>query len=680
MTPPTLPSLAQLRPAVHRLARWFGPLSASLLLLATLLALAFQTIRMEHGGGGLSGMMGMALRYEAPQAFIRRVAFGELLPIYIGAGLIAWVLFLALSRAIPTLRGFLGTWTLGDGFSATWALLGALHLGLWWQVPTTLWVLPFLNRLPFWLLFPLLAWVLVLPWYVLAIRRQGRRRGLALGTLALGLGLVLAQVPGWIGAWIPSRPPAPGGQAAPTRILMLAVDGLRRDTALAQGLTDLKGTHLTGMVAPVPATRMIYSLLWGGDPMRYTSSVVIPDLEELQGKVPLPLLAAAQRQGWKTRFFIDDAGTIGIMGRGASFDEVGMPAAGWESFLDSNFGAYVPLYASWLNRLRTFPGTHPWSGPEEGLRVALERGRGADWVMYHACVAHQPIFLTRQELSRLGRWWTLSPADYKPLPSAKAYRPGLEHVWDSRMDPKRAYEIRIQSVLKAWVPILNGLATDPQYGEALRVFFSDHGEHFFRFIGDIRLQGVHGFHPDPIELGVPFVLSGPGLQEGRVDDRPRTLLAMRSVIQGALQPGWSPAAALRALEPVHPIHFRYVVPDLEEIMPMAKTYRVSLMSEMVKDVFIGKGGFWGMSLDTQVDDRVKAPCVGTLDAEGRMIIYKPLKDGGAHRLEYHRDKFIRDDEVDEATYEKARDAAVAYVRGWTLSEDIKEEPLIDIPR
>ena len=78
-----------------------------------------------------------------------------------------------------------------------------------------------------------------------------------------------------------------------------------------------------------------------------------------------------------------------------------MPARGWENFVNSNLGVRVPLFAAWLDMLRVFPTTNPWTEPAAGLHQALEQGRGADWVIYHSCLAHQPIFLTRGELGEM---------------------------------------------------------------------------------------------------------------------------------------------------------------------------------------------------------------------------------------------------------------------------------------
>jgi len=366
--------------------------------------------------------------------------------------------------------------------------------------------------------------------------------------------------------------------------------------------------------------------------------------------------------GLKTRFFIDDAGTIGLVGRETGLEEAGMPAQGWESFLDSNFGAHLPLYASWLNRLRDFPGTNPWSGAEEGLIEALNRGRGADWVMFHSCLTHQPIFLDRRELCSLRHWWTLSPRELRPLGTMADYVPGLENHWDSRRDPMNVYRIRVKSLLDAWVPILNHLSRDGNYRTAMRVFFSDHGEHFFRLVGNVRLQGVHGFNPDPWELKVPFVLSGPGVPEGTLDARPRSLLMLKGIVQESLRGGNDIVPRLRLeMEAPGTIQFRYLVPDISSILPMQMDYKVTTFKEFVDNVYIGPGGRWGMAFNKDVSKRKLDHCVALLDSEEHLTVYKPLKAGGAHKVEYQGEQFLRDCVVSEDEYQKVQDEVVRQI-------------------
>ena len=81
-----------------------------------------------------------------------------------------------------------------------------------------------------------------------------------------------------------------------------------------------------------------------------------------------------------------------------------MPARGWENFVNSNLGGARPAVRGLAGHASgCSPPPTRGPSPAAGLHQALEQGRGADWVIYHSCLAHQPIFLTRRELGEMPR-------------------------------------------------------------------------------------------------------------------------------------------------------------------------------------------------------------------------------------------------------------------------------------
>ncbi|MEI7615060.1 MAG: hypothetical protein WCK63_19340, partial [Betaproteobacteria bacterium] len=227
--------------------------------------------------------------------------------------------------------------------------------------------------------------------------------------------------------------PNHGGKAPD--VLVVAIDGLRPDVAYQEGLATFHGEHASQAFTPIPATRMLYSLLWGGDPIRFTSAHIMPDVEEYEHKARYYTLQAAKEVGKKVRFFIDDGGTIGLSHRGEDFDQIGMPANGWENFINSNLSVHLPIFASWLDLLRVFPTTNPWAAPDRGLRTAIERGRGGDWVFFHSCLTHQPIFLNRLELQGVEGLTRMPASRMEPIPSVFAVTQSIAASWDERGNP-----------------------------------------------------------------------------------------------------------------------------------------------------------------------------------------------------------------------------------------------------
>jgi hypothetical protein len=620
-----------------------GPLF--LLVLAALTYLHFKT-----DTGGISGFIADAFALKPIRRFGIQFGLTMLLPLYFGAGVLAWITsFLPATLVRPgLLRDWRGGEALGLGLSALlWA-----HLVLWWQVPTAFWVLPGLRMLPFFVLFPVLG-VLALSYPCHWLRSQaqakpGRRGGLLVLWLVLwtGLALVPQSLPR-------PRPEARGGNQ-PCRVLMLGIDGLRQDTFLPDS-DGYQGIRYANGYTVIPATRLLWHVLWGGDAMDYTIGHVAPSLEEFQRPHNLVLLRKASDQGWAPRFYIDDGGTVGLAGRHMDLDDVLMPATGWENFVNSNLAVSFPLYAVWENLLKPFPTTNPWAPLDAGLREALRLGRGSGWVMFHTCLAHQPIFLNRQELARTGRWWTLSPKAYQPLSdiSQVTRRDILDQ--DPRTNPFRGYQIRQQAILDAWRPIWNGLARDPQYQGAVRVLFSDHGERFHTVANGFQLQGVHGFNLDPWECKVTLLMAGPGFSEA-TDRTPRTatvsLLGLRDGVARILdRRGPFDAAFFESRYPRAPFRYHTLATDAFGAEPHA--YRAEPAKDLAVNTYLAPGGVWWTVYAKNAQERAKDASIGYA-VGARSTYIKPLQGGGAMEATYDGYQLVSEKQVDEATFQKAK--------------------------
>lgn len=628
--------------------RWSAPLAAGLLFL---LWLVFELgLRLLLSEGGYISMIASAFETNAVRDFVVGFSLRVMVPFYLVMGLGLWGMTLAWGNLWQ--RGWSGAWRLREALLFTAGALLWAHLVLWWEVPSTLWVLPGLNALPFWLLLPLLA--LASMAYPLAwLWRQGRRRGLVFVLLGW---LGLWTIPAWLPGWLPRiLTPAAGGEDR-AEVLMVGLDALRADVGL-ENTTGFAGTAYAHAYTPVPSTRLLWHILWGGDPLYYTVGHAPPAKEELGvgEAVPLPLLEAAKQLGWKPRYYIDDAGTIGLLGREDLFDDVLVPGRGWESFLGSNVSVSFPLFAAWENWARAFPTTNPWAPLDVAFREALKQGRGSKWVMFHSCLAHQPVFLRRFELAQIQGWWAASPRELEPITTRRLVTPDVVQGWDERFDPEVAYEIRMASILRVWEPIWNGLADDVDYAHAVRILFSDHGERFY-LVGDrVRLQGVHGFNLDPWETRVPLRIAGPGFEDtgaGTPEQRTVSLLALHDVIRGLVVEG-RPITheAVATAYPQAPM--RYHTIGRHELTEERARYREISLEELQEGTYVAEDGLWFMDYDKPAKERAADVTVGW--AEGpRLSVVKPLLDGGAHVLHYEGLRLESVEVVDGRTYEREK--------------------------
>ena len=453
--------------------------------------------------------------------------------------------------------------------------------------------------------------------------------------------------------WLPRLKEESRGGSQPCKILILGIDGLRSDTFLANA-DDYPGVRYANAYTVIPATRLLWHILWGGDPMVYTIGHVAPSKDEYTRPHDLVLLHQALLKGLRPRFYIDDGGTIGLAGRRLDMDDVLMPATGWENFVNSNLAVSFPLYAVWENELKPFPTTNPWAGLDAGLKEALRLGRGSGWVMFHSCQAHQPIFLNREELGQTGRWWTLTPKDYLP----KATVGDVTQKDIDRADPRTntflTYQIRMGSILRTWKPIWSALAQDPQYKDAVRVLFSDHGERFHYVSEGFQLQGIHGFNLDPWECRATMLVAGPGFSDA-VNPTPRetsvSILGLRDGIDRVINGGTFDSAFLESCTPKAP--FRYHTLSTDAFGADQYKYRAEPEQDLAISTYLAPDGVWFTTYKKSAEERAKDASVGY--AEGAVSTYiKPLEGGGAVKSVYRGYDLVSETTIDEAAFQKAK--------------------------
>lgn len=639
------------------LLRWVGSLAAALVFLLWLLAMGGLWMKF----GLVNHLIMDGIKDPAMVGFAIKSLLLEILPLYLGYGFLLFVLAMAVAKVFRIWTPKNDNWSFRHAFWGTLALVGLAHAWLWLQVPTTLWVYLGINKLPMGIaLLAIFATCAFGIWKSLGWSTAGGlQKSLAAGIwIALSWGAIL--LPQHLEQAIWSKNQASGH---PARVVMISLDGLRQDTAQNMGFARAHGFKSFNTYAALPATRLEWSILWGGDPRKYSVGNLIPSIDELQGNAPYEILEAAKAKGLKARFYIDDGGTVGLSDRTQAFDEVGMPASGWENFLNSNLAVHLPLYAAWMNVLRVFPTTTPWTPVDLGLRAALDRGRGADWVMYHSCLDHQPIFLNRTELASIPGWWKLPSGDMAPLFGPPP--PARERSWKAAYSPFLAYQIRVKDILDHWIAIWNELPSDPDYGPASRFLMTDHGERFYHVTDEIQLGGIHGYNLDPWEARIPLCLDGPGIEEGVDQESAISLLTVRDLV------------ARRVLEdaPIRPADL--MAPNLAPMRMNAvnfalhsddpKDYLETDPKEIIDGAVVRPAGIWVMRYKATLEEREKDLTYAL--AQGRVLrIFRPLKKGGCRLFTYSGYDQISVQELTQADFEGAKKIInEAFLKPWDAS-------------
>ena len=142
--------------------RIIAPALAALLLVALLLLGMAAYYRFV--AAGISNFVKVGMTSGNALRFAAQLLTREVLPIYLLTAFGVWFVTLGWG-ALGRCRGGAWTrdWTGPQAFALSLAGLCWIHLCLWWQVPTALWVLPGMAKLPFWLLLPALGVAVVVP-------------------------------------------------------------------------------------------------------------------------------------------------------------------------------------------------------------------------------------------------------------------------------------------------------------------------------------------------------------------------------------------------------------------------------------------------------------------------------------------------------------------------------------
>jgi hypothetical protein len=274
--------------------------------------------------------------------------------------------------------------------------------------------------------------------------------------------------------------------------------------------------------------------------------------------------------------------------------------------------------------------------------------------MVHSGLAHTPIFLRRDELTRLPRWWTLTPKAMEPWMARQLVTPARAKGYDPRRDPFLAYEIRMGSILKAWEPIWNQLGQDPQYRGATRVLFSDHGERFYHATPEIRLGGIHGYNLDPWEARIMFKVDGPGFGSPAPGNATLSILGLRDALDEAVQKNAPLSrATLESDSPVAPLRYHVVGTDLFTPDP-PDLFRQMPLKELLAMTGIVPGGIWFTKYEKSFKDRSEDVSIGFAQGPDLEII-KPLKKGGALSLKYVGYDQVSATVVSEEAYKAAKE-------------------------
>lgn len=632
-------------------SRILAPFFGGLLFFVFLLFEAWY--RFSHAQSGISGFISESFSRKPIMEFGRAYGLKIFLPFYLVSSLFLWLL--SLGWGAIWRREWRHDWTFGEALGFSLAALGWAHLVLWWQVPSTLWVMPGFRALPFVILFPLMALIVLIYPVLWLNRRMGQgAAGAARRLAALGGWLLLWSLPVFAPQVLPRMLAVSRGGKDACKMLILGIDGLRSDTFLAN-TDEWQGVRYKNAYTPIPATRLLWHILWGGEPLYYTVGHVSPSVDEVKDSNVLPILREASEKGWKPRFYIDDGGTIGLAGRNVGFDDVLMPARGWENFVNSNLAVCFPLYADWENWAKPFPTTNPWAPFDMGLKEALRLGRGSKWVMFHTCLAHQPIFLKREELAQLGRWWTLSPDRLEPTSIRQLVTDKILARSDERTNPFRAYQIRMASILKAWEPIWNGLEQDPDYGHADRFLFSDHGERFYHVTQSFQLQGIHGYNLDPWETHAAFLVAGTHFPKGRglpPKDETLSLLCLRDAAKRLLESkGPLDEKYLESLYPQAPL--RYHTLDISMFTEEPTKYLCLDEKDLAVETYILPDGLWYTVYKKSALERAAEVSVGVANKDA-LKVYRPLPEGGAHEYTYQGYELKTIIELDKPSFLKRK--------------------------
>ncbi len=292
------------------------------------------------------------------------------------------------------------------------------------------------------------------------------------------------------------------------RLLVLGVDSLQK-TLVDQAYR--RGGAPAGVepVCAVPATRMAWNSLLGGNPDLILRDILMPYRSEIDNPGRLALLEYGREKGLRVAFVIDDALTPTYGLQPTYFSEIMEPSGGWKHWFSLGLGHTWPIYSWAENYCNPVETNNPWSDTEAFFRDVGRSVQRNHWTNAHLCELHEPIFSRFAELQELGRWtWLLqSPSNfisYQTFESAQKDRFRKVGKWS---DPKEHYLLRTLTILRALRPHLDQWTL--KYPSLSGVLTADHGETHVeitdgqgRFL--THLPGVHGFLLDADSIRVPM--------------------------------------------------------------------------------------------------------------------------------------------------------------------------------
>ncbi|WP_005031188.1 hypothetical protein [Holophaga foetida] len=127
------------------LRRWLAPLLGGFVfLLILMICLLVRTRTLE---AGIAAWIAESMMVKPVKVFGAKFILTLLLPFYLVAGLLLWGL--ALGWITLFRRTFSKNWLFLEGLFFSLSAMLWVHLLLWWQVPSTLWLIPGLRALPF---------------------------------------------------------------------------------------------------------------------------------------------------------------------------------------------------------------------------------------------------------------------------------------------------------------------------------------------------------------------------------------------------------------------------------------------------------------------------------------------------------------------------------------------------
>jgi hypothetical protein len=393
-----------------------------------------------------------------------------------------------------------------------------MHFFLFLQLPVALASIPLLGHLPMGLSFLLLGsfGIGLVYWMLRTAKHYRWLRGLVM----IGLIGALQFIPHDV-----FRVLAPQRDSLPRdtpRVMIVSIDALRQDV-LEKDLPEFKAPQGVQPVVAMPATRLAWNLLLGGEPKDFQYGLLVPTLAELQHPEKFKLLRLATEKGLRTAFAINDSLTPTFFLQPTLFTTVLEPQGGWKYYFTIGYATTWPIYSWVQNFVSPIETNNPWSSQDAYWRDIGRLLDGHHIVATHNCALHPPLNLTFRELQQFLPWTWLAKPAYKFQSYYGAAEINSDH--GSRLgklsDSSLQYQVRVHSVLrglparfKAWTA---------QYPELSGVLTADHGESFPPIqyqAGEVagHLNGVHGFTQDPDTVRVPLGLFGDSRPEFKPGD------------------------------------------------------------------------------------------------------------------------------------------------------------------